>query len=200
MIYKLGSCRSNLLLDNFIKNPYTHSTKEVLQWLDILEKKIDINSIPYNNLIIKDNKKINYYINNYNKSNIIIIEISSLKIGYYNNYYYNINNINEYIKINIQSEDDLYNDLLLIINRLKTKNIIFIGHLILNFYDIPNFNTKYRLIIDKTLQKISTNKIILSDLFKNKDYKDIFAHDINHFTKETIEIITKYVKNLIEQL
>jgi UDP-N-acetylglucosamine 4-epimerase len=205
-IFKIGSCRTNF--DNYLKNfyinySYSHTTKEVLQWLDILDNKLNIENIPYNQLIIPDKKSFDClsYQKLYKKSNILLIEISSLKIVKYNNTYYNINyyrnfedeKIKDKMQITVQNEEDLYKDLLKIEKRIFPKKVIFVGHLNMNFYDLPNFSPDYRIKIDNVLSKIN-NSIILSTLFKDKDYKDIFDNDINHLKESSKKIISNKIK------
>ena len=109
--------------------------KEVIQLLDILENKLNIKDISFSELVLQNNKicdlsnsKINF-----NKSEIILIEISSMKIKTYNNFFYNINYfsnkskdnqfIKEFINGYIQTEEELYNDLLIIQKRLPNKKL-----------------------------------------------------------------------------
>ena len=212
-MFKIGSCRMDL--DNYYDNTfykniaYTHTSKEVIQWLDILENKLNIKDISFSELVLQNNKiydlsnsKINF-----NKSEIILIEISSMKIKTYNNFFYNINYfsnkskdnqfIKEFINGYIQTEEELYNDLLIIQKRLPNKKIIFVGHLLMNFYDYPNFNTSYRSKIDSILRKIKKNTIVLSDLFKTQDYKEVFDNDINHYKVNTKKVIANKLASML---
>tara|TARA_Y100000389_G_scaffold204918_1_gene260789 strand:- start:8008 stop:8628 length:621 start_codon:yes stop_codon:yes gene_type:complete len=198
------------LKDFFITNnfdyscKYSHTSKEVIQWLDILENKINFQDIPYINLCIpdKDNFDIIKYQQIYQQSDILLIEISSLKIVSYNNFYYNLDyfyheikqddKIKEIININIQTEENLYQDLLEIQQRVFPKKVIFVGHLLMDFYDLPNFNPVHRLHIDNVLRKIN-NSIILADIFKDRDYKDIFDNDANHLKESSKKLIANYI-------
>lgn len=218
-IFKLGSCRMNLkdcfTSNNFEYNySYSHTSKEVIQWLDILENKINFQDIPFNELCVqnKDKFDIKKYQQIYQQSDILLIEISSLKIVSYNNFYYNLNyfhvekkqcNIKQYdkININIQSEENLYQDLLKIQQRVFPKKVIFVGHLIMDFYDLPkNINsTKFlnRIQIDNVLRKIDYS-IILTDVFKDfNDYKDVFDNDVNHLKESSKKIIASKILEII---
>lgn len=213
-IFKIGSCRTNLkdyFINNFDYNyKYSHSSKEVIQWINIFQNKINFKDIPYIELCIndKDNFDIKKYKQIYQQSDILLIEISSLKIVTYNNFYYNLNYFNkeveqddkikEIININNQSEENLYQDLLEIQQMVFPKKIIFIGHLSLNFYDIQ-FSSNHRNIIDNVLRKMS-NSIILSDLFKNYDYKDIIENDINHLNENSKKLISDEIKRILNRI
>ena len=210
-IFKLGSCRMNNLLPNLINNyTYTHTSKEVIQWLDIYENKICIENVPFIDLIIpqKDKFNLNKFKQIYNNCDTLLIEISSSKLVTYKQFYYNLNyysrelqnnnpTLKELIKINIQSEDELYNDLLFIKQRLSSKKVIFVGHLLMDFYDLPNFNPIHRRQIDNVLRRINNDVIILYDLFKNENYKDIFDNDVNHFKESSKKRIAEHFSNLL---
>ena len=211
-IFKIGSCRLNLkdYFNNFEYNySYSHSTKEVFQWLDILENKINIEDIPYIDFCIQNQDKFDLtkYQKIYQESNILLIEISSLKIVNFKNYYYNLNyfqkeikqddKIKEIFNINNQTEEELHKDLLDIQQKVFPKKVIFIGHLLLDFYDLPNFNPIHRSKIDNVLRKVN-NSIILSELFKDfNDYKDVFDNDINHLKESSKKIIANKIFDII---
>ena len=67
----------------------------------------------------------------------------------------------------------------------------------MNFYDYPNFNTSYRSKIDSILRKIKKNTIVLSDLFKTQDYKEVFDNDINHFKVNTKKVIANKLASML---
>lgn len=202
------------ITNNFDYNyKYSHTPKEVIQWLDILENKINFQDITYINLCIndKDNFDVIKYQQIYQQSDILLIEISSLKILSYNNFYYNLDyfyheikqdeKIKDIININIQTEENLYQDLLEIQRRVFPKKVIFVGHLLMEFYDLPNFNPIHRRQIDNVLRKIN-NSIVLTDIFKDRDYKDrdykdIFDNDVNHLKESSKKIIANKILEII---
>jgi asparagine synthetase B (glutamine-hydrolysing) len=212
-IFKIGCCRMNLkdyfITNNFEYNySYSHTSKEVLQWLDILENKINFLDIPYIELCIqnKDNFDVTKYQKIYQQSDILLIDISSLKIISYNKFYYNMDyfyreikqdeKLKEIINKNIQTEEDLYQDLLKIQQKAFPKKVIFVGHLLMDFYDLPEFNSNSREKIDNVLRKMS-NFIVLADLFKDRDYKDIFDNDADHLKESSKKIIANKILEII---
>jgi len=213
-IFKIGSCRMDLkdffITNNFDYNyRYSHTSKEVIQWLDILENKINFHDIPYINLCVesKDDFDVIKYQQIYQQSDILLIEIASLKIvSYNNNFYYNLNyfsreikqdeKLQEIINTNIQTEEDLYQDLLKIQQKAFPKKVIFVGHLLMDFYDLPELNSNSRKIIDNVLLKMN-NFIILADLFKDRDYKDIIDNDVNHLKESSKKIIANKILEII---
>ena len=66
----------------------------------------------------------------------------------------------------------------------------------MDFYDIPNFNTNSREIIDNVLRKIN-NSIVLADIFKDRDYKDIFDNDVNHLKESSKKVIADKILGII---
>ena len=213
-IFKIGSCRLNYLhFDSikkieYINSPYyTHTTKEVIQLLEFLNGKknnsVFINSFPKNyEKIINNNKKL------FKESDLVLIEISSIKeLKDINGFYYNAvelgrNYKNHKIKINMPSEKELYNDLLKIKELIK-KPVIFQGHINLNFKNIGFI--KNRVIIDDILKRFD-NSIILHEVFKNKNIKDVCIYkkntnqkeiDVNHLTVFGYELLYNYLCNIL---
>jgi hypothetical protein len=146
-----GTCRLNNIynhnnLNNLIY--YSHSTKEVIQFIKFLKGELTISS-PYNKLCFRtgicDNKIIEYN-DTYNKlfvdTSIFIIEICSNKKYIHNNFYlhhlcvdkrcieYNKNTPNEILNnfiIEKQSDDEIESDILEIKKMLYPKKIIIVS-------------------------------------------------------------------------
>ena len=147
-----GTCRLNNIhnhngLNNLIN--YTHSTKEVIQFINFLKGELSIPN-PYNKLCFRtgicDNKFIDYN-NTYNKlfidTDIFIIEICSNKKYIHNDFYlhhlcvdkrfsdYNKNIPDEILNnfiIEKQSDEEIENDILEIQKLLYPKKIIIVSH------------------------------------------------------------------------
>lgn len=210
-VFQIGSCRLNYINNNkntIVNRPiyFTHTTKEILQLLKFINGAKQ-NAI-YKKAFPHDfEKKINNCIKIFDKSSIILIEISSIKeLVDENKIYYNAvdlgrNYNNHILKVKIQKENELLNDINEIINILfkmnkKIDKIIFQGHF--------DNNIKNRTIIDNALRKIKKNNknnkidfIILKDIFideninkickKRKDNNKII--DMNHFTQYGFDLI-----------
>ena len=209
-IFKFGSCRSNFTnysSNDFIYNTYlTHTLKEVIQYLNIYKENINMNDIKYIDCILpKDiTMNINYMRTALEKCDIVLIEVSSLKLVLYENYYYNIvlsGQIKEFWtskhkQIICQDESTFENDIKTIYNLLNKKTIIFLGH-----YNINNSQIKAREDIDNYLMKYTLHKIIISHIMEEKslDYKDIIEDDLSHYKgSSAYEIISTYLHKYID--
>lgn len=213
-IFKIGSCRTNLEhffpAGEFKANyKYSHTSKEAIQWINILGGNTDIHNIAYLDMVIpnKEGFDIERYRQLYRESNVLLVEISSLKMLTYGGSYYNLdyfyhessNNptLRDIIDISIQKADNLRDDLLEIQRLAGHKRVIFIGHLLMDFYDLPAFNPVHMKIIDEVLRK-EPGSIILADLFQDADdYKDVFNGDPNHLRESSKEKIARKIKESI---
>lgn len=151
-IFIFGSCRTNYLktIDKYSvvnNHDFTHTTKEVLQYLDFFYNKKNVFEALYPSGIMSNDSKFdsNYYKTQLEKSDIVIIELSSIHSFYdKKNYYYQCNRLSKIKNLDksewidkdnnfhdILTEEDLYNDMITIQSRIN-KPIIYQGHI--NFY------------------------------------------------------------------
>ena len=219
-IFLIGSCRIGFSATDkkFIKNwDLTHTTKEVLAYLDIFDGKItkeDYPNIESLMLVIKKQAckipefEFDYilYSNRLNKSDIVLIEISSLKIYHKNGFIYQLNRAkknNFSTDIHIQTEAEFIEDIKEIERRIN-KPIIFIGHVDLDFSDNINIKSKLNIegrieirgYLDSLIRKHCKNHIICSDVFKDIHYTGII--DIQHDLNDTSHL-TEYASTLLLQ-
>ena len=141
-----------------------------------------------------------------NKCDVYIFEICSIKTYKYDNYYCQFeqnddNNVDEYI-INIQTSDELLQDLNKIIKFFFNKIIIFQCHFRPNIiYDDEKFKINKREIIYDTLLKICDNKkIFLHDpSLLIKEDKTLYDGDTN-FTDKGLKKNSEKLINLINDI
>lgn len=196
-IYTFGSCRvslrdySNHIFTSFLN--FTYTTKEVLQAIDMLNKKKDYSNFFTNKMSatssVEENKtlidkKLYDGLCSLHDSDIILIELSSVNQYYDNNYYYSKNDIIQnnidLTKIKMEhrklTEDEIIEDINYIMNIIK-KPIIFIGHINVKHLDklnlkrqIPNDllndngQLKSRVYIDTIIKNNCKNYIIINEL------------------------------------
>lgn len=226
-IFIFGSCRTSYLQTNdkytVIRNiDFTHSTKEVLQYLDFFDNKKNVLEALYPSGIIHndniDKFNSNYYKKELEESDIVIIELSSTN-SYYDKkkYYYQIDRISKIKNLSnsewvdkdnnfhdILTEDDLYNDMITIQSRIN-KPIIYQGHV--NFY-FDNYeplkNKDYvineRQVIDNAIIKYNyKHSIIYKNVFINYNWRDILLseNDLYHLNTFGMNILKEYVEKII---
>lgn len=207
-IFKLGSCRTNLVdIETITYNiGYSHTTREIIQYLKIYNDTLEVHDIPFIDCFITEmnNKQINRCKNHFHQSDTILIELSSLKLYEYNGFYYNSNyhklsttENKDFITMKLQSDNEFLEDMKEIVSLCGNKKVIFIGHLNMNFYDLPTFNSSYRVKIDELLKQCNYSSIILSELFKDYDYKEIIDKDINHLNDKSKTVIARYLLKMI---
>ena len=226
-IFKFGSCRTNI--EDWIDPKYqieynydlTHTTKEVLMYLDILDG-LDLSKIPSIDCLMKYAEKfnINSLKSKFDESDIIIIEVSSLKIVEMNGYFYQIvrykeNNPDIKFNIFLQKESEFIEDIKKIYERIA-KPIIFVPHITMNFDKEPRYKSEENLVINnqtliesrKLIEKyISENTKIhikTSEVFFDYHYSDICdcskKFDPNHYTKLGYQLITSKIEEVIKSL
>ena len=220
-----GSCRIHNINNNNNLNEdlnFTHTTKEVIQFINFLQNKIYIR-LPYNNICfrsgIRDNKLI-IYNEKYNKlfknTDVFIIEICSRKNYIHNNYYLHYLCIhkahsfwNKYTPIDIlcnyetkiQSDEEIENDILQIYRLLYPKKIIIVSHYNskINGKYIDSRNNLINLL-SNICKKYNINFIDPSKVLSNFTQKEIIEDDLNHYTSFGINEISKYLNNYINLL
>lgn len=223
-IFKIGSCRSSISsylrkhdMEMIYNYDFCHTTKEVLQYLDLMEDKKRINNRPEMKCIMKD--PVHYdplkYKTYFDESDLIYIEISSIKVIECDDYFYSTTRYAEYDSHTDQklctysyqmSLEELQNDIKMIQSRIQ-KPVIFQGH-----FDIhPEAPTatieklkKTRQVIDQALLSTATHKIILKDIFHDYKNADLLNHyadrDYNHFSSKAYELITREFVKIISPL
>ena len=226
-IFVFGSCRTNYLKTNdkytVIRNhDFTHSTKEVLQYLDFFDNKKNVLEALYPSGIIYtdylDKFDSNYYKKQLEESDIVIIELSSIQ-SYYDKkkYYYQLDRISKIKNLSksewvdkdnnfheVLQEEDLYNDMITIQSRIN-KPIIYQGHV--NFYfdnyeplKNKNYVINERQIIDNAIIKYNYKySIIYKDVFTNYNWRDILLseNDLYHLNSIGMDVLKEYVEKII---
>ena len=198
---------------------YTHSTKEVIQFIKFLKGELVIPE-PYNKLCFRtaiiENKFI-YYEDNYNKffvdTDTFIIEICSSKKYTHNNFYlhhlcvdkrfhpYNKNTPKEILNnfiIENQSDEEIENDILEIQKMLYPKKIIIVSH-----YNVKKdgqyLNSRNHLInlLDNICKKYNITFINPTIVLSSYSQEQVMTSDLGHYTKIGIEQFSKYMNNFL---
>ena len=224
MITLFGSCRiSHLNYHNDLNNliSFTHSTKEVIQYINFLKGELII-PIPYNKLCFRtaicDNTYINYN-DLYNKlfieSDICIIEVCSSKLYMYNDfylhqlcldtnyeYYKNINEIDiSDIVIKKQSDEEIECDILEIQKILYPKKIIIVSH-----YN-SKINGKYLSsrnhlinLLDNICKKYNIFFVNPTSVLSKYSQEEVMTNDLGHYTDIGFQEITEYLNNYVNMI
>lgn len=225
-IYQFGSCRSRLgpYVNNnikFINNiDCTHTLEQVLQYIDIYKNKTKLNEMEIPTLFLNNvDANIDYYMNELNSCDYILIEISSMKNAKYKDcvcqldrltaFKNNCGNQFETIKNEIvyynTTEEEIYTNLE-IIKKRTNKKIILMGHINLKFdnfepFKYNNFFCKERQQIDNILLKSGELKIFYSEVFPETNWKIICNcennDDIYHLTEYAYKQLGMFLTNVI---
>lgn len=230
-IFRLGSCRIfNLKDDNcnytFINEPigYSHSLKEHIQLINFLRGKTKINGdlLKYiftfyggkqlkQNIdqITKDNALA------LNKADLFLIEVCSLKIFQFQNYFFQLSRFRNYDKFEIeqpsteilqgtdcysQSPSEFEQDFQKIIALLDNKPCIFTGHL-----NVVSKKTgakiKNRMLLDQYLRK-NTQKYgscyydLSTQILRDQD--KYIEEDLNHLKPPAYELVNNFISNFVQ--
>jgi hypothetical protein len=220
-----GTCRLNNIynhnnLNNLIS--YTHSTKEVIQFINFLKGELSIPE-PYNKLCFRsaicENKFIDYN-DTYNKlfidTDIFIMEICSNKKYIHNDFYlhhlcvdkrfswYN-NNTPDYILNNFiilkQSDEEIENDILEIQKMLYPKKIIIVSH----YNSKQNgeyINERNNLInlLENICKKNNIYFVNPTNVLSNFNQEQVMTSDLGHYTALGISEFTNYLNNYIKYI
>jgi len=191
--FRIGSCRIDA--QPYLHN-HVHNTKQIIITLNYLINSID--KTKYNlihNSILCDSVIENIR-NNLKNANNIIIEISSLKLWKDTNHNYihwgnyNKDNSNYYENI---SEEDFMNDLYIIYEILKDKNIIFVSHINLplnNFNNMVECNGETRWLSNNFINKKE----------RGCEDKIIKLHEIINIQYiKSRQLIERYIDNFIQK-
>ena len=218
-----GTCRINKIdnhneLNNIIT--YTHSTKEVIQFIKFLKGELSIPN-PYNKLCFRsaiyENKYINY-IEIYNKifvnTDIFIIEICSKKKYIHNNFYLHhlcVDKKSSYLSdktpceildnyiIEKQSDAEIENDILEIQKMLYPKKIVIVSHYN-SKQNGEHFDSRNHLInlLDNICKKYDIPFINPTIVLSNYTQEDIMRDDLTHYTDNGIILFSNYVNNYLK--
>jgi hypothetical protein len=214
----LGSCRQHTLKNKYnVTNiqeelSYPHYTKEILEVINYCKnnhiKQQETINIFRTPILTKTPANFDKLNNEFNSTNIFILEIAS-KIKYnYNNIYvhhiateekYNISIINE-IKIEMQLKEEIEKDILIIKNELN-KPFIIVSHLV-----TKNSGERYNLScwLEEICLKYNIPFInpVKELIKKDVNLEDIFLKEniINHYSEkghnEILKIYSEYIENI----
>jgi len=219
-----GTCRINGIpnhnnLNNLIT--YTHSTKEVIQFIKLLKGEIKIPS-PYNRFCFRtgiiNNTNIecsNKYNELFNNSNICVIEICSKKKYIHKDFYLHhlaIDKIyghthrtyseikDNYVK-EIQSDEEIENDILEIRKMLYPKKIVIISHYnsILNGDHIKSRDVLINLL-NHLCTKYNIPFVNPSDVLSNFTQEQVMQTDLGHYTKFGLKEFSNNMDNYLKSL
>lgn len=208
-IFHMGSCRTTLQCFNdstfsFVKNfDFSHTTKEVLMYLDFFDGLRDPRKFPYINCLMyfPENFDPTVHKRAMDQADFVFIELSSLKLFEFDGHFYSMkmvqkNDMLERISEYKQSQADFIADIQEIRRRID-KPIIFTGHLDLDFYDIAGVagHIEERSYIDQAIEAHCDSRIILKELFGALDYKAVMKeNDTHHLTDTSKQFILRALK------
>jgi hypothetical protein len=219
-----GSCRiSKIEGSNNLNNllTYTHNTKETIQLLLYIKGELEI-PFPYNKLCFRtalcNNSHIeyhDYYRELFDKSNICVVEICSLKKYIHNNFllhhlsvdkrykkYKNTESkiLNEF-HVEEQNKEEIEQDI------LKIKSMIYPKHLIIVSHYNAKLNNRFlpsreRLInyLENICEKHHISFVNPTNILKEFKQNDILKQDLGHYTSKGYNIITDYLNNCCKKL
>ena len=216
-----GTCRINRINNNNNLNNllnYTHTTKVVIQLIKFLLGDLKISN-PYNYLCFRtaicNNNYILYndiYNNLFLNTHLFIIEICSNKKYVHNNYFLHHlcvdKRFNFYKRtkkeiidntiIEIQTDEEIENDLLEIQQLLHPKKIIIVSHYNskLNGEYIYSRNKLINLL-ETICKKYDISFINPTKILNNFTQEEVMSNDLGHYTELGITEISKYINNYI---
>lgn len=223
-----GTCRiNNTKYNNNLNNltTYTHSTKEVIQLIHFLKGEIDIPT-PYNTLcfraaIVKHKETgghINYSDANkklFLETDVFVLEICSNKKYIHNNFYlhhlyvdklhpdwhmltpYEV--LNNHI-IEIQTDEEVENDILEIQRLLYPKKMIVVSHVDLKVNG-EYIKARHDLInlLYIICKKYNISFINPANVLSNFAQEDLIKTDLTHYTDFGMDTFSKYLDNYIQE-
>ena len=217
-----GTCRLNKVNNHNKLNTlvnYTHSTKEVIQFIKFLKGELII-PMPYNKLCFRtgicENKYINYN-DVYNKlfidTDIFIIEICSNKKYMHNDFYlhhlcvdkrFESNNnitpseILDNFIIEKQSDEEIENDILEIQKMLYPKKIIIVSQYNSKQND-EYIHSRNHLInlLDNICKKNDIPFVNPTSVLSNFTQEQVMSNNLGHYTNIGICEFSKYLNNYL---
>ena len=224
-----GTCRiNNIKYNNNLNNltTYTHSTKEVIQLIHFLKGELNIPT-PYNMLcfrtaIVEYNNTgghINYSDANkqlFLETDVFVVEICSNKKYIHNNYYlhhlyvdklrpdwHNLTPddiLNNHI-IQIQTDEEIEQDILEIQKLLYPKKMIVVSHIDLKLNG-EYIKSRHDLInlLDRICKKYHISFINPMKILSNFAQEDLVENNLTHYTDFGINEFSKYIDNYIQEM
>jgi len=205
-----GTCRLDSLnnYNNRIKNEisYTYDTKEILEVIKFVQdnhmspgETITTFRTP---MLTKNPIYSSHFEGLFEKTHVFIIEISSKKTYKYNNFF--VHRILDHPYVNDitmieQTNEEIENDILEIINKLNTRKIIFLGHIVTDDkserYKLSNLLeticSKHNLLFINPVKELSKKGYTIHDLVKNDDKTLLHYNENGH--KVMKEIYEEYI-------
>jgi hypothetical protein len=218
-VFHFGSCRT-VLAPKFNTDEYyfdknydlTHSTREIFTYLDLYDGIQTMDDILFPECLMYNPEKFSIpgYAKRLKESDVVMIEIATVKLVEYKGVHYQQNRVNQnpndFVKNYRQTREELIDDLELLKYRIR-KPIIFFGHTDLNFYDVPNIygHVAERQRMDEIIRNNTEHHIIIGDLFAGKDYKEVCETnlektDTHHITDKSKEVIYNAVVQKIKSI
>ena len=221
-VYRLGSCRTDYLMekdnintqDNRIRGNFTHTTKEVIQQIKMLNNEIYIDECEYPKCFTTYISQQDYYKSIYNDADVILVEISSTKEAIDNKgFYYNTVELNRHYKPEGMPNNNVYptkmkeatmqdikNDISILKSTIN-KPIIFQGHINMNFVNDTS-KISNREVIDQSISNelnLTYETIFGNDKEKVCTKTEDSSIDVNHITEYAYnELYKNFVKILKE--
>jgi len=216
-VYRFGSCRTNYLrikddinTNNNLGGNFTHTTKEVIQQIKMLNNEINIHECEYPKCFTKYISESENYKRMYNDADVILIELSSIKetidnAGFYYNIvelmrHYNPKEVPTKYVCQKATLEDVKNDIS-IIKSMINKPIIFQGHINMNFINNTS-KVSNRQLIDEAISNelnLTYENIFGDDKEKVCARKEDGSISTNHITKYAYdELYKNFVKILKE--
>lgn len=217
-----GTCRlKNIARNNKLheETSYTHCTKEVIQLYKFLNGELTIKD-PYNTLCFRTAfvKKSPIHFKSdlkvrLQQSNAFLIEICSRKKYIHNNNYLHHLAVdtrfdfyiktsgyikNEYVK-EIQSDEEIENDIIYIKNMIYPKPLIFVSHYnsLRDGKLIEDRNSLINLI-EHICLKHNIRFVNPTVVLKNYSQHLVMSEDLGHYTEFGNEKITEYFNHYLE--
>jgi hypothetical protein len=223
-VFKFGSCRSELGKGTankwFYGNHYTHSTREVLQYLKMFKDKSIFEKCKHPTGIMHNSRtflsRVDDLARQLEEADVVYIEISTLKDttdadGYSyredhaNPHHHDPLDVSIYsqFKQHIMTSEEIVKDLAEI-KSLVNKPIIVQSHINIKFDGLgslasSNYVLLSRETIDKAIVDSGLPSVLLKNVLKFDDWKEVCTDTI-HFTPKGLELINAYVENLINQI
>jgi hypothetical protein len=221
-VFKFGSCRSEIGKNSknkwFYGNHYTHSTKEVLQYLKMFDNKTYFEKCKNPTGIMHNSRtfleRIDLLKKQLAEADVVYVEISTLKnTTDEDGYCYREDHANPYhedpldvsiyskFKQSLMTVEEIVADLKEI-QCLTGKPVIVQSHMNLKFTDLDsltstNFMIPTRQTIDNAIVQSGLPAVLLSEVFEQVDWR-VACTDTIHFTAKGIEILDAYVEKLID--